>query len=600
MNRALAELLLRNLRGRLVLWVRKLKQPKYLIAFLAGMGYFFMVFGARVVSFFGDRRGEVPREQFFQAQPAVALVIAFVLALVVTLIWAFASAKPALPLTETEINLLLPAPLTRRQILSFALSRTLVGLLVGSFFVALFSGLGGSHRLLRWAVFWALFTLGTLHRRGVSFWKARNLEIPAAKAWTRRVAAVAVFTVFWAALLGCLVAAMRVAGPLMLLEGQDLPEWWARFTAALEAGPFDELLTPFVWMASLFLGSLTAISGIFVLAALVVHWEWVVRSAVSFEDATIERSRRLLARGARKRGSRVEALSQRRRERVPFPLRPGPYPEVAILWKNLLAASRTPYRRRAVRTLLLGLALGLVVTFLPAEIVPAAATSMFIAGLGIIAAFSVFAGLMLRNDLRSDLLQLEILRGWPIRGWRLVAAEILAPVLQILEVSLTAATMALCGFFSARARGLQVSLPIEIQGPFAPVVLILSLLCLAIPVSMVSVALHNVAALALPGWIPLGPERLRGAAFNGQRVLLFLGHNLVILLGALPAALLVGGIFFLQAWLELPFSVWEIPLLALAAAAPFCIEAWLLIRAGGALWERMDPSKELLLTAGEG
>jgi len=50
-NPALFFLLTRSLRGRLVRWLRLMKQPKYLIGFVVGISWFVLWFGS---AFFGD------------------------------------------------------------------------------------------------------------------------------------------------------------------------------------------------------------------------------------------------------------------------------------------------------------------------------------------------------------------------------------------------------------------------------------------------------------------------------------------------------------------------------------------------------------------
>jgi hypothetical protein len=165
-NRALTELLLRSLRGRFLRWARQLKQPRYLIAFLAGLAYFGLVLGPRLLATsFGGRgprfRGAAGPPLADYAGP-LALLMGFGLALSLTLVWLLTSAKPSLPLTEAEVHLLLPAPLTRRQVFAFALVRAQIGILIGSFFVALFtSGGHPGHRMLRWVATWGVLSCTT-------------------------------------------------------------------------------------------------------------------------------------------------------------------------------------------------------------------------------------------------------------------------------------------------------------------------------------------------------------------------------------------------------------------------------------------------------
>jgi ABC-2 type transport system permease protein len=532
-SRALAELLLRSLRGRFLRWARQLKQPRYLIAFLAGLAYFGLMLGPRVLtSGFGGPRKLVslryhPAEAAGYLEP-LSLVTGFGVALVLSLVWLFASAKPSLPLTEAEVHLLLPAPLTRRQVFTFALVRAQVGILVGSFFLALFTS--GGHpvdRMMRWAAAWGLFSLFDLHNRGVQLWKARNRELPAARAALRRALALAVALGFWGALGVFFWRAWTAVGGWEAFTSGGLETHFKELVLRLRAGPFDEFLYPFSRLTAPMLGAYAWSSALVLAVALWGHWEWVVRSAARFEDATVERARRQAARGARRRPG-YERSSVRSRERQPFALRAGGPPEMAIYWKNLLAVSRSPMRQRFAWVAGIGaVAFALTHYFHP----PAGVYySLTMAGAVVTGVFPVLAGLMMRNDLRSDLLNLEILRPWPIRGWRLVAAELLAPAtsaLQMVAVGLVLLTVGLLG-----PPGRAIFPAAVLPSPAAIPLLLVSAVLLAVPITLTSVAVHNVAVLALPSWIPLGPQRRRGAALTGQQMLLFLGHALAMALAA--------------------------------------------------------------------
>ena len=52
-------------------------------------------------------------------------------------------------------------------------------------------------------------------------------------------------------------------------------------------------------------------------------------------------------------------------------------------------------------------------------------------------------------------------------------------------------------------------------------------------------------------------------------------------------------------WFGVPFTVWELPLVGAVAVLPLALVIGALVRAGGVLWDRFDPSAELL-SAGPG
>jgi ABC-2 type transport system permease protein len=663
-NRALLELLWRSSRGGLVRRARRLRQPRYLIAFLASAAYFgFLVLPgflrwtrqAGGPSGLGDGGAYGPAGiaggASGDAAQLVLLWMALLLALGMTLLWALASSKPALGLSEADANLLLPAPLPRRKIIELAIWKQQAGLLSGALVVTLVRGYGTpATRLARLLTSWALLTLISLHGKGVSLWKARLRELAPAAARRRAGIAIALAAAYWLAVGLALNAAL--AGP-----GAGAPPGAAAARAAtavasaaspasaglaavrdalhrLAASPpplLTALLAPFRWLAAAALGvgwrmggapPAGALSGgglagggprsgggpggllaaLFLAALLVAHYEWVVRSRGRFEDAVLERARRQLDR--RRRRPALPPPASRARRREPFPLAPAGPPEIAIYWKNLLIPGRRPLARRAWLIVLAGVAAWAVgaASGSPAAYLAAAAGS----GLMLMVTVPLFAGLNLRHDLRMDLLHVELLRSWPVPGWRLVAAELLAPATTALSWTLGGYAVLVGAVLAAGARLHAVSQALGWSGPGAPaggagggmvgaiVALATALLIAGIPISLLSSAVQNLAALMFPGWIALGPERRSGSGLTGQRLLIFLGQMVALLVGLLPAALLVAAALLAGGWLGIPQRPWQAPFLALLASLPLLAEVAVLVRAGGAFWDRLDPAQELL------
>jgi ABC-2 type transport system permease protein len=657
-NRALLEILWRSLRGALVRRARRLRRPRYLITFLASAAYFgflvlpsFLNWARRARGPFGPgaRGAEGPAGLAGGAggegaQLAV-LAVALILAAGTTLLWALASSKPALRLSEADINLLLPAPLPRRKVIELALWKQQAGLLFGALVVTLFRGYGSpATRFGRLFTAWALLTLISLHGKGVSLWKARLREVAPAAAVRRVGMAITVAVAYWTALALALRAALvgaagsapasaAAAGVAPAAAGlADLRDALHRL-ATSPAPVLTALLAPFRWLAGAALGGAwgavgaTASGGLpggahpgaglqgagaggvggltaalFLGALVVAHYEWVVRSRAHFEDAVVERARRQVDQRFRRPALPPPAARARRRE--PFHLASTGLPEVAIFWKNLLIPGRRPLTRRILQVALAGAAAWAIGVALGAPLAYVAPVAG--AGFMLLAMVPPFAGLSLRHDLRMDLLQLEVLRPWPVPGWRLVAAELLAPAATAVSWTLTGYAVlvgavladggelktigqaaSLAGFAAARSGG-------GAGVPGAIVAFASALLIAGIPVTLLSGAVQNVAALMLPGWVTLGPERRRGSGLAGQRLLVFVGQMLALLVGLLPAALLVGAALLVEGWLGIPLAPWQAPLLALLAALPLLAEIGLLVRAGGAFWDRLDPSQELL------
>ena len=600
MNRGLIDLILLSVRGRVVRRFRLLRQPRYLVATLAGVCYFAFVLNRRYVAGGGGRRA-APMIPGGLYGDIARLAPGLGLAIVLTCLWLLVSAKPALRLNETELDFLLPAPLPRRQIVFYSLLRQQPALLTTTLVVFFFGGAAwwGGRTLPGLFAFWAFFTLADLHIKGISLWKARLREVPAPAAVWRRIVAVTLGAVWWTALLAALTAAWRAVAAAVSLR-TDPGAFVRALARAVEAGPARVLLVPFVWLTAPLSETVVpaAAGALLLLGALALHVAWVMRSRASFEEATLERARR---ESARKGVSRQELRARRARHKEAFRLAPLGSPEAAIVWKNLMLRGRTPLRASA--TVLAGLILagGLAAALWPIPV----ATVLTVVGLALLCGIPLFSGLMLRNDLRTDLLHAEILRTWPLPGRRLVLAEVLAPAANAFVLMLLGCGLALAGAFGDAVHGGKASivlLPRSIAGtqPFLAILVLLgSLLLAGAAVAVLSLALQNLAVLVLPSWIGLGLAPRRGTAILGQRLLVGIGHLLAMTLAALPTLLVVGAVVALHIFLQAPFRLWEVPALAGVAALLLGTKALLLVRLAGTVWDRMDPSQEIL-AEGEG
>ncbi len=658
MNGALVELVWRGCRGSLVRRARRLRQPRYLLAFLASAAYFGLMVLPSYLNWSRQTRGAFGSGGAAgPSTPAaglgglaggtgrlVAMAAALVLAATLTLIWALASSKPALRLGEADLDLLLPAPLARRQLIALAIWRQQAGLLLGALVVTLLRGYGTpAARLARLLTTWGLLALINLHVQGVNLWKARLRELAPAVARRRAAIALAASGAWWVAVALALRAAL--AAPLAAAAAST-----AATTAGAAAGAgaggglaalgdairqlggsppplLWGLLAPFRWLAAALMGSVgpgfrqpgvgTGLAGgglsglgaprgladvAFLLLLVAVHYEWVVRSRARFEDAVLQRARRQADR--RRRRPELPAPAARARRREPFRLAPSGMPEAAIYWKNLLIPSRRPLAHRAALAALAGLAAWAAGAALGAPMAYVAP----VAGAGFMLMVMVppLSGLNLRHDLRADLLQVEILRPWPVPGWRLVAAELLAPATTACTWTLAGFCMVVGAALAAGGRlGREDYLHLAARSdpwpglpgasPLGAVVALGGAVLLAgVPITLLSSALQNVATLMLPGWVTLGSRARAGSGLAGQRLLLLLGQSLGLAAGLVPSLLVVAAALLAGSRLGLRPAAWQAPALALLAALPLLVEVGLLVRAGGALWDRLDPSQELL------
>ena len=216
-----------------------------------------------------------------------------------------------------------------------------------------------------------------------------------------------------------------------------------------------------------------------------------------------------------------------------------------------------------------------------------------------------------RNDLRGDLLRIEMIRPWPIEGWKLFAAEAAGPALYdalgalagaalIIAVSLVM-TIADLSVNAMSENGLRITPDGAAEALGVPAALLLPLLAIsAMPISValtcLASALQNLVVLLFPGWIQLGAgKRAQGAAAFGQNMIAFFGLSIAMLLSLLPAAIIIGILLLIQVLLfDVPIVAWEFPLFGLIAVVPVLAAVALVVRAGGRVWDRLDPSREVL------
>jgi hypothetical protein len=215
-----------------------------------------------------------------------------------------------------------------------------------------------------------------------------------------------------------------------------------------------------------------------------------------------------------------------------------------------------------------------------------------------------------RNDFRSDLLQIEMVRPWPIEGWKLFAGEIAAPtVFSVMTVLLGAAlvlaidlsmTINRLTINSSAAQEMQITpqdaaIYLGVPPALMMPLILAGVIPLLVALTCLSTSLQNLVTLLFPGWVHLGGGKQQGAAAFGQNMILFFGHGLAALLCLLPAALLVAIIVAVQ-WFVfgVPVVAWEFPVFGIIAATPVLAAAALIVRTGGRVWDNLDPSREIL------
>lgn len=553
-------------RNRIARQLQRLRRPRYLFATIVGLAYFVWVFGLQRRSM--DFGSAAPPEFRFTME---VMFTAFGL-LAVLMAWIFGSDRAVLNFTEAEAQFFFPSPYSRRQLLRFKLLRALGRTIFSAALTTLFVGRGMEHKgFLFVGVFFALSTL-SFHVVGASFLREALVDF----GWSglfRRVLPILLFAV---AVGGTLLFTWNRTPPPDLTSGAAALTW-AR--SVLDTPPLSWLLFPIrapihVAMAQSWPEFLRAIPA----AALVfaVHYFWVERSDVAFEEASL--------RYAERRAQWIEA---RRSNRAGTPTGqvaswklsiPGA-PEMAIIWKNLIAARRV-YSLRVLPTLLL-IAGGL------------AAASIFLVprrgggGTFAIGFFCAIAAVLLvligpsavRIDLRQDLPAIDVLRAWPLSGFQVMRAEVFGAALVL---------GGLQWLLLAAAFGFTSNSTVPLFGSAERLAILTALLLLCPALSLAGLVVQNTAALLFPSWVTPEPNQQRGVEMMGQRLLTLLGTWVVLLIVVLP----VGAVGAALSFVLLPFlGFWSAAVGALFMAAVFVAGALAATYAMGRLFERFDPTE---------
>jgi cadmium resistance protein CadD (predicted permease) len=274
------------------------------------------------------------------------------------------------------------------------------------------------------------------------------------------------------------------------------------------------------------------------------------------------------------------------------------------VWKNAVRVSRA----RWTRIVYVGSATLIGIALIPAMLRVHDVTYSVLALFGAVpmVILPLLAGMTWNNDLRTELAHIELVRTWPVSAQGFVLAEVLSPAILSFAGAVFGAGVVLSSLFGSRLletltgqRSELVLLPstgrfMGVHAGMATVLLLASLLPLAAAVSFFSSALQNLATLFVPAWMAHSADRSQGVAAFGQRMLISAALALALVLALIPSALLVGAAAVVQRWLGIPWSAWAFPVWGVLAAAPQFALGWLIVKVAGRLWERLDPSQEIL------
>lgn len=503
-------LLAAGLRNRVRAQLRRARQPRNLVAIAVGLLWWWFYVGR----FMGVRGQGLPPE----LRGAAELAFAGMGLLTLALYWIAGGDRGVVQFSQPEIQLLFPAPLTRRQLLQYRLLRALATSLLAAVFTALLLGRGLSGRPGLFALgSWITFSTLSFHGAGAALTRAALVEHGLSGA-RRRVLTLGGLAAL-VALLGWALGTVAPPGPF-----EPTRAWVEALVARVDGSPLGLVLWPLRAPVRLTLAPdgaafLAALPG--ALLVLGAHYAWVISSAVQFEEASVEAAERLARRAEAARRDGL-GVAPRRVRRPPFRLGPHGPVEVALLWKGLVAASRS------LRAPLL----------LPAALVAGAAGAAVLrgagdlrVGLGVAAAalwfLTVVAGpRLLRADLRRDLGNLDALKALPLSGARLLRGALLAPALVLALAQWALLPVVAAGLSGVSERAALPAVAIALGAALLGPVLTLALL-----------VVQNGFAILFPSWAA-GADRPRGPEALGLNLLSSLASLLALGLGAIPAGAL--------------------------------------------------------------
>jgi hypothetical protein len=486
--------------------------------------------------------------------------------------WSWLSSPDArvLVFSPAEVTLLFPAPISRLTLLHYKLLRTQLVILIN---VVIWTALASRQQpalsiWLRAASFWVLITTLALHRLAAAMVRTSVSE-HGRFGLRRRILSVALVV----GALGALGWGLWDVWPGMVAAARG---GGAAFREALGQAVTHPAIATLLWPLRALVHPLGAASTGDWLSAMVpaigillIHYLWVLRSDVAFEEAATEAS---LARARRPPAPGLAAMasgSGRAPSPAVFPLAPTGWPGVAILWKSLAAVLR---RRRARNIVLVLAVVGPIVATAsnaPWTTVAEVTGALALTWLGFLI---VLGPQWVRNDLRGDLPLVDLLRSYPLRGWTILAMEAGASTVTLTLLEWVLAALAFLAFLNNDAPELAT---------LDPALLLGCAVLLLPPLNFMAMLLQNGAAVLFPGWIRAGAPA-SGVEALGQQLLSVTA--LWVMLGLTLAAPVALAAFAFRAFDML--GEWGLAPAVGVFLAALAVEAAVLLRWLGLFFER--------------
>lgn len=558
----------RSFKNRIVMRLRRLREPRYLIGFIAGLAYFWFMFLRRFLIQSQHRPSfgfSLPVRDAFIDTFSLFALFALILP------WSWPEQSGGLRFSPAEIQFFFSAPVSRRGLLLYKVFRQQPQILISAAMMSIF-GFRQAHFFGLWIPFMAISAYFTM----VALARAR-LKLMGIGFWIRLVAVSVLVT----GLCSLFVSAFRHAG----LTAHQIQSFQT-LIRAVSAPLHTPLINTILFIPRFFGGAVlppTILQQIVNCLALLVFAAICIAIAaqlnVSFEEASMRTSERAAARLARVRGQRSGRYVMFPRMRAPFSLRPSAHPEIAILWKNLTAAFRIS---AAWIPFLAFAALLLLIPNLITKEAYLRGVGATVA-LGFAAFFPIIGSQSFSQDLRLDLPDMELLKSFPISGERLVAAEIAAPLILTSAIELFLLSVAALMTYRSHAEG--------VLAFFGTPEFVVTAILFCVPICAAQLVIRNAIAVLLPGWAVKSGEDQRGFVVVGQRLVMMLGNLIVLVFMLLPAAIL-----FIPAFLISRHFAAGPAVLAIAtvpSVALLLLELWLAIRFLGGQFDKIDVTTEV-------
>ena len=580
---ALGYLVTRSFVNGVLFRLRRLRQPKYLLGAILGAAYFYFYFGR----FLAVSRMPWGAESGPASPHGLEIGAAILFVATIVLSWILPASRAAIAFTEAEIAFLFPAPITRRTLVIMRLVKSQFALLLFSAFMTLLSGRFhlGSEVWMRIGGWWVIMNTLNMHRLGASFALQRLRERGMADG-KRRVLVVLVLVAFVA-----LVEFMRRSLPpppdlaTALRGGGEITNYIVQL---LHTGPLRYVLAPFKLIVApnfahegvTFLRALLPALGIMAL-----HFIWVVRADVSFEDASIEAAKKRAAFLAARGRGELRARGKSDKARTPlWRLRPTGFAPIAFIWKSLLKSGgrRTLGRWAAFFAVLAAgaFALGRVEDLTE----PLVVTAFIIGGgcyIALLISF-VMIGQLSAAQLRQGIATMDLLKTYPIPGWQIALGELAGPVL-------LGSLMQWCSL----GIGLMLhSIAPPLHSHLGTIAAVAGGIALLLPIFNLSTAILPCAgALLYPGWFRPQESTGPGIENTGMKLILGIAQLLAVVVAMIPVVFFGAVAFFAVAKFT---TATEWPALAAGGTALLILAmetglgiAWL-----GSLYDEFDVSSE--------